>query len=123
VLEHVEDPRKLLAELHRILTKNGVIIISTHGFWIEGHEVTDYWRWTIGGLFKIFEESGFAVSASYSMDSYASLFQFVSLFVPQNLFGKPFQVLFNLSGTIFEKTRRNGPSLPAVHIIKATKRT
>jgi SAM-dependent methyltransferase len=120
VLEHAENPVKVLQELNRILTGNGVLILSTHGFWIEGHEKPDYWRWTLLGLHKIFKESGFNVIESHSMEPYSSFFQFASLFIPANLTGKPLQALMNSSGRVL-KALRGGPNLCAVHVIKATK--
>jgi len=122
MLEHVENPIKVLEELNRVMTGDGVLILSTHGFWIEGHERTDYWRWTLQGLYKIFKESGFNVIWSNSMGSFPSFFQFVSLFIPSNLIGKPFQVLINLNGLVLKGLGNRGPNVHVVHIIKATKR-
>jgi len=123
VLEHVEQPEKILEEMNRVLTDNGVLILSTHGFWIEGHERTDYWRWTFQGLDKMFKASGFNVIESYSMEPYPSFFQFVSLFIPANLIGKLFQVLINLSGLVMKALGNKGPNLHVVHVIKAAKKS
>jgi SAM-dependent methyltransferase len=122
VLEHVENPKLVLDELRRILTGDGLVLLSTHGFWIEGHETVDYWRWTIQGLRKIFEDSGFKIVESRSMESYSSFFQFVSLYTPGNIVGIPLQVLINLSGKFLGGLRNKGPNLPVVHIIKAIKK-
>jgi len=123
VLEHVEKPGKVLEELNRVLTEDGTIILSTHGFWIEGHERTDYWRWTFQGLEKMFSESGFKIVESYSMEPYVSFFQFISLFIPANLVGKLFQALINLSASIFKSLGNRGANLHVVHVIKAKKKT
>jgi len=123
VLEHVEKPRKVLREINRVLTDNGVLVLSTHGFWIEGHEPTDYWRWTFQGLYKIFNESGFNITESYSMEPYPSFFQFISLFIPVSLIGKLLQVFINLSGLILNSLGNRGPRLHVVHVIKAAKKS
>jgi SAM-dependent methyltransferase len=61
VLEHVEDPDKYLRECYRILKNDGLLILSTHGYWIYHPIPTDYWRWTSSGLQKIVEKTGFKV--------------------------------------------------------------
>ena len=61
VLEHVEDPKAYLKEAHRILEKEGKLILSTHGYWMFHPDPTDFWRWTSTGLQKIVREAGFEV--------------------------------------------------------------
>ena len=122
VLEHVENSENVLAELNRILTDQGVLILSTHGIWIECHEPTDYWRWTLQGLTKSLEDAGFEVTKSYSMEPYPSLFQFVSLYVPTNRLGNLIQICINLTSSILRKFTNKGPKLHIVHVIQATKK-
>ena len=61
VLEHVEDPQKVCAELHRVLRPNGVAFVSTHGVArYHGNPSTgsdDYWRWTHAGLGRLLRKS------------------------------------------------------------------
>ncbi|MGD9015712.1 MAG: class I SAM-dependent methyltransferase [Candidatus Omnitrophota bacterium] len=48
-LEHVEFPRKAIAEIHRILKPDGILILTTvmnH----PHHSTPDYWRFTTEGL-------------------------------------------------------------------------
>jgi SAM-dependent methyltransferase len=61
VLEHVEDPLFYLSEAYRILKPGGLLILSTHGYWMFHPDPTDYWRWTSTGLRKIVTQSGFEV--------------------------------------------------------------
>ena len=61
VLEHVENPSEYLKEAHRILQKDGKLILSTHGYWMFHPDPTDYWRWTSTGLQKSVKEAGFEV--------------------------------------------------------------
>jgi SAM-dependent methyltransferase len=56
MLEHVEDPKKVVSEFHRILKKNGFCIVSTP-FLYHIHEddyMKDYWRFTESGLKLLF---------------------------------------------------------------------
>ncbi|MBC7922289.1 MAG: methyltransferase domain-containing protein [Ferruginibacter sp.] len=61
VLEHVENPLFYLAEAHRILRDRGLLILSTHGYWMFHPDPNDFWRWTSTGLQKIVRESGFEI--------------------------------------------------------------
>jgi SAM-dependent methyltransferase len=60
-LEHVVNPMFYLSEAHRVLKKDGLLILSTHGYWMFHPDPTDFWRWTSTGLQKIVTESGFEV--------------------------------------------------------------
>jgi SAM-dependent methyltransferase len=61
VLEHVDDPKAYLRETHRVLQANGILILSTHGYWRYHPHPKDLWRWTGQGLRKQIEEGGFEV--------------------------------------------------------------
>lgn len=61
VLEHVADPAAYLAEAHRVLRDEGLLILSTHGIWQYHPDPCDYWRWTSAGLRKTVEDAGFRV--------------------------------------------------------------
>lgn len=61
VLEHVENPLAYLSEAHRILKNDGLLILTTHGYWMYHPDPTDFWRWTSAGLRKIVEESGYEI--------------------------------------------------------------
>jgi len=56
VLEHVENPQKAIHEMHRVLKKNGILMLSTHGTYHEHNAPYDYWRWTRYGLQKILKK-------------------------------------------------------------------
>jgi SAM-dependent methyltransferase len=63
VLEHVDNPRAYLREAHRVLQPDGILILSTHGYWRYHPNPKDLWRWTGEGLRKQIEEGGFEVLA------------------------------------------------------------
>jgi SAM-dependent methyltransferase len=61
VLEHVVDPATYLAECQRVLSPNGLLILSTHGVWRYHPDPLDLWRWTSEGLKRVAEKAGFSV--------------------------------------------------------------
>ena len=61
VLEHVIDPGTYLAECRRVLTEDGLLILSTHGVWPYHPDPHDLWRWTSEGLKYLIQGSGFSV--------------------------------------------------------------
>jgi SAM-dependent methyltransferase len=61
VLEHVPSPEAYLAEARRVLRPDGLLILSTHGFWMYHPSPTDYWRWTADGLKLLLERTGWEV--------------------------------------------------------------
>ena len=61
VLEHVPSPQEYLREAHRLLEPGGLLILSTHGYWMYHPDPTDFWRWTRDGLRKEIEQAGFRI--------------------------------------------------------------
>lgn len=61
VLEHVENPTHYLSEACRVLKQDGLLILSTHGYWMFHPDPTDFWRWTSTGLQKVVSEAGFEI--------------------------------------------------------------
>lgn len=61
VLEHVDDVNMYLTEANRLLGKDGLLLLSTHGQWIWHPFPKDLWRWTNEGLSCVIEKSGFEI--------------------------------------------------------------
>lgn len=66
VLEHVRNPSGVLKEIARVLSENGIVILSVPCIYIYHPTPGDYWRWTPAG-FKLFMEiHGFEVLKMWS---------------------------------------------------------
>lgn len=72
LLEHTENPRKVVSEFLRVLKKGGVCIASTP-FIYPIHEdkfMKDYWRFTENGLREMF--GGFSAVEVHEVGSFAT---------------------------------------------------
>jgi SAM-dependent methyltransferase len=90
VLEHVTDPAIYLKEANRLLKQDGMLFLSTHGYWIYHPDPTDFWRWTRDGLEKTIAREGFEIVETFGiMNRFASglqIFQDALIFkLPQPL--------------------------------------
>ncbi len=61
VLEHVLDVEAYLLECRRLLKPGGLLLLSTHGFWVYHPYPVDVRRWTCWGLKYELEKHGFHV--------------------------------------------------------------
>jgi SAM-dependent methyltransferase len=61
VIEHVDDPLKMLAEANRVLKKEGHLILSAPFSWELHEEPYDFYRYTKYGLAAMLEKNGFKV--------------------------------------------------------------
>ena len=61
VLEHVQDPFRAIAEIHRILNKGGTLILSVPHLSRLHEAPYDFYRYTKYGIRYILEEVGFEV--------------------------------------------------------------
>jgi SAM-dependent methyltransferase len=111
VLEHVDDPKLYLSEAKRLLKNDGLLILSTHGYWLYHPTPNDYWRWTSAGLKKILNESGFEIVYFKGILNRSAvgiqLFQ-DGLFFKLPSFLRPFLCFFTQLGIIlFDKLSSN----------------
>ena len=59
VLEHVAEPQQYLAEARRLIKPDGLLILTTHGYWKYHPDPLDLWRWTGDGLRCELDRAGF----------------------------------------------------------------
>jgi SAM-dependent methyltransferase len=55
------DPRRVLAEVYRVLDNGGLFHLEVGMFQPYNPEPEDYWRFTIPGLKKLLEDAGFEI--------------------------------------------------------------
>ena len=70
VLEHLPEPRRVLAELNRVLKKGGRIICTTPLFYEEHETPYDFYRYTQFAHRHLFEASGFQIERLEWMEGY-----------------------------------------------------
>jgi SAM-dependent methyltransferase len=61
VLEHVPEPSRLLAEMHRVTAPGGAVLLSTPMTWGLHEEPNDFYRYTKYGLRYLFNKAGLQV--------------------------------------------------------------
>ena len=123
-LEHTIDPSEVIKETFRVLDYDGSLFLSTHGVWIENHEIPDNWRWTRSGLIKMVQKSGYKVESCHSMPPITSVAQLSLLYVPESLPTKLTVIpIINLVAVALERAlKSHGPKIHLVHIVRATKK-
>jgi ubiquinone/menaquinone biosynthesis C-methylase UbiE len=101
-LEHVDDPKKVIEEMHRVLKREGLLILSTHGIWFK-HAPQDYWRWTDIGLKKIFAPFK-GVEVRSNGGSVLCFFQILNLYIAWLPIGrKPLWLISNVLGRLLDR--------------------
>lgn len=89
VLEHVEEVSFYLRQCRRLLKKNGLLILSTHGIWPYHDYPDDFHRWTRPGLVREIESAGFkCLYVNSVLGPMASATQFELVLVSEKLQGK-----------------------------------
>lgn len=60
VLQHIEDPAVVLAEMRRVLAPGGLMLVTYPSMQPEGRS-RDLWRWTRAGIERSVTDAGFAI--------------------------------------------------------------
>ncbi len=107
LLEHANEPQKVIEEMYRVLKKDGIVILSTHGIWFK-HAAQDYWRWTDLGLKRIFSPFFREVEVRNCGGSILCFFQFLNLYIMLLPFGKsPLYFINNVLGRWLDRIYHN----------------
>lgn len=100
VIEHVNDPFKMMQEANRVLKQNGLVIVSAPFTWQLHEEPYDFYRYSKYGLKAMFEQKGFEVlEIKANGGKWAAIFQMninmvYSTFNKKGLFVKLLKGLF-----------------------------
>ena len=62
-LEHVEDPRQALVELHRCLAPDGILLLTSHFYFPKHAYPHDYWRFTSDGVASLLKDFPYRYAA------------------------------------------------------------
>lgn len=61
VLEHVFNPQEFLREIHRVLDRRGLLLLTVPFVWDEHEQPHDYARYSSFGLRALLQDNGFRV--------------------------------------------------------------
>jgi SAM-dependent methyltransferase len=88
VLEHVPEPARALAEIHRVLRPGGQVYVTVPQSWGLHYEPHDFYRYTKYGMVYLLEHAGFRVTATERMGGLFSFFavRLLDMLVLQYLF-------------------------------------
>lgn len=90
VLEHVFNPAEFLTEIHRVLKRDGGIVLTVPFVWDEHEQPWDYARYSSFGLTALFEESGFTIERRTKINANISiLFQLFNAYLYKLLPNSP----------------------------------
>jgi SAM-dependent methyltransferase len=99
VFEHIFDIEPILAELHRILKKEGQILISVPFAWNEHEIPNDFARYTSFGLEYLLRKSGFEIISSSKTGHFAEVIAQLKILYFYDMLktgNKYFNILVNL---------------------------
>lgn len=82
VLEHLEEPKKALKEVNRVLKKDGKLIISWPFLYPIHEAPRDFYRYTHYGIRHLGENSGFKIEKIQAVSGFwVTIFGFISIYL------------------------------------------
>ncbi len=86
VFEHVEDEKRFLKEINKVLSPNGLLLMTLPFSWPEHEEPYDFRRMTSFGMRKMIEENGFEVLELIKTTNYLqTVLQLINTYLAQTL--------------------------------------
>ena len=80
VLEHLEEPKVALEEMHRILKPGGIVILTVRFLWPIHEAPRDFYRYAEYGLKYLFEQTGFKILELQPLSGYIVTFAQLSTY-------------------------------------------
>ncbi len=131
VLEHTPNPTVLIGEIHRILKKNGRLLMNTPFYYHIHAAPYDYYRYTEFALIKFLEESNFEILEKKviggSVEVFADFFTKHIQYVP--FLGKPITLFTHFIVRLISATKigkkisvKTGSNFPLGYIFVAEKK-
>ncbi|MDP4039336.1 MAG: class I SAM-dependent methyltransferase [Candidatus Pacearchaeota archaeon] len=105
VLEHVKNPKKAVSEIHRVLKKNGVCLLTTHMAAPLHGEPNDYYRFSKYALQDLFKEFNY-VKIRPNGGAVLSIIQLIVWGISEklpNFLAKPLIIILNKIGKMADK--------------------
>ena len=115
VLEHVPDPKAVLAELARVTKDEGRVICTCPFFYPQHMTPYDYYRYTDHALRLLFSDAGFAVQRLEWVEGYFATvglqFELMGRFLPRKVGGDRTGWKWWLAGLGLRAVRLGAPML------------
>ena len=103
VLEHVEEPARAAAEMHRVLRPRGVVILTAPLFWHIHEAPRDFYRYTEYGLRYLLTKAGFEIQEMVPLSGFVVTFgQEMVYFLRQTWLGRRLRPVAVLLGSLIQ---------------------